>query len=448
MEKKEIIKLTLPSSYFEEWNEDKSLKCVMVCHDQDIDRRILQQVAALKKINVKSLIIALSHKAEDVLEKIDDVFIHRIGLSKIIPDCPAYWFYQKWHYKIGFSKKLKQSVKDYFHKINWNFYKFLLLSIYRCPSINNPIPFDFCFASALNCYEADFFIAHDLPALKASVDRAKELSVPVAYDSHEYYYQQKVFSAYQKKLMQKRENEYIKECDLIITINETFSYIFKEKTKKENSIVIFNAHKFHNVNKTKTLHELIHKNEDEKIILFQGGLLKNRNIENLIHGFSLLQKEKVNLVFMGPSDIAFKDKLARKYVNLCNKSLFFLESIPQDLLLNITSTATFGVIPYMPCDINTKYCTPNKFFEFIQAELPILYNSRLLEVTKLANQVKGGCFGYDLSSPKLIKNAFEQVLIKISESDRLTLSKAKEIFSWENEEKKFLSAIQKTMEKK
>lgn len=445
MEKENIVKLATPSAFFEDWNALNSQKCIMVCHDQDIDRRILQEAEALEKLDIKILIIALSQNNDDTLEKIGNLYIHRISLAKIIPDCPAYWHYQKWHYRIGGSSKFGTKIKNKLHKVNWQIYKLLLLSLYRSPTINNPMPFDFCFKEALNCYDADIIFAHDLPALKASCDRAQELGIPIFYDSHEYYHQQKVFSRYQKKIMIKREDEYLKKCDRVITINETFAENFDRRAGQKKSFVIFNCHKLHRIKKNHSLHDMIGKKKSERIILFQGGALKNRNVETLVEGFSLLKKEKVNLVFMGPFDPKLREQFIQKYNEIYKKSLFFLDSIPQDKLLDVTSTATFGVIPYRPCDFNTLYCTPNKFFEFIQAELPILYNSELLELSKLAKKLRGAGFGYDLSTPKKVKQAFEKMLARNLKADKVALAKAKDRFSWEHEEKTIIKEVIRTL---
>ena len=38
----------------------------------------------------------------------------------------------------------------------------------------------------------------------------------------------------------------------------------------------------------------------------------------------------------------------------------------------LTAGADLGVIPYQPVDLNHDLCSPNKFFEFVQAGVPVV----------------------------------------------------------------------------
>ena len=57
-----------------------------------------------------------------------------------------------------------------------------------------------------------------------------------------------------------------------------------------------------------------------------------------------------------------------------------MKRVPQKELLDYTAGADFGIIPYPAIDLNTKYCTPNKMFEFVSAEIPIIANKDLITV--------------------------------------------------------------------
>ena len=54
--------------------------------------------------------------------------------------------------------------------------------------------------------------------------------------------------------------------------------------------------------------------------------------------------------------------------------IHFLDPVSQDELLSWTAGADIGIVPYPPIDLNSRLCTPNKLFEFIVAEVPILAN--------------------------------------------------------------------------
>ena len=56
------------------------------------------------------------------------------------------------------------------------------------------------------------------------------------------------------------------------------------------------------------------------------------------------------------------------------KRIHFMDAVSQEELLFWTASADVGIIPYQAVDLNNYYCSPNKLFEFMQAQLPILAN--------------------------------------------------------------------------
>ena len=47
-----------------------------------------------------------------------------------------------------------------------------------------------------------------------------------------------------------------------------------------------------------------------------------------------------------------------------------MPAVPQAELLEWTAAADIGIIPYQPVDLNTRFCSPNKLFEYIAAGIP------------------------------------------------------------------------------
>ena len=189
-----------PTLCHHRWFELNQKKCIMICHDQKIDRRIIQQAISLEKIGVKTLIVSLSFDEEDALDTQDNILIHRVGTNKIIPNCPAFLFHKRIQLTLYNFKFLHKEILRFFHIINNVLYKITKLLIYRCNVINHPLPFNECFYRAASLYkDACFVMAHDLPSLKAAGDIAEKFNVPLLYDAHELYPDQNVFSSYQKK---------------------------------------------------------------------------------------------------------------------------------------------------------------------------------------------------------------------------------------------------------
>jgi hypothetical protein len=69
-----------------------------------------------------------------------------------------------------------------------------------------------------------------------------------------------------------------------------------------------------------------------------------------------------------------------------------------------------GVIPYQPVDLNTRYCSPNKLFDFIECAVPIVAN----DLPYLRRIVGGDGLGVvaRLDGPESYADALNRVLTR------------------------------------
>lgn len=484
--KQGLISSLIPKKILEEWNlQTERKKVVMICHDQELDRRVGQQIEILNSLGMQVLLVCLSKTNEDSIEKIHDFFyIHRFGLNQIIPDCAAYWSFYKRHHYIenminrlnwnlrnislpnqesknvsikNFVKKCNGTLKNllrssirlpinYFYKkrvfsrFNSLLYKFHLALKYRPRGIYMPLPFDLMFYHTARPYHADLIISYDLPALKAGSLLAEKKGVPLLYDAHEFYYEQKAFSALQKKMMREAEQEYIKKCSAVITINDTFAELMKRKYNISLPYIIHNVSKMAPTYKSDILRTRLNISKNDTIGLYQGGVFKNRNIKEMIKGVLALKRNDFHLVILGIYEPSFKQEI--ETIVSKNKNIHLLEAVPQEELIQVSSSADFGIIPYPACDFNTTYCTPNKMFEFIQSELPILYNNQLLQVKKILSEFQECTVGADFNSRKSITKSLEKMIQLDKKKAKENLRQQKKKFSWENESALFIDIIQ------
>ncbi len=134
---------------------------VMLCHDQMIDRRIIHQARSLTAAGWAGIIVAVSSDADDHIETAEGVPVHRIGLARIIPDCPVYWRQQNRQRLIQWWGRWQGLL----HKLDQWWYAAELRTVYHCRSVTYPLPFDRCYYAAAKHYRAGVIVAHDLPAL-------------------------------------------------------------------------------------------------------------------------------------------------------------------------------------------------------------------------------------------------------------------------------------------
>ncbi len=329
-------------------------KILMLAHDSRIDRRILDEARTLIGNGWEVTVIAGPPPEPNYTwdeECYPDVKILRLPLRKeeLTP--------------------LPEEIKKYaFSEVNWS-------DIF--PHFNS-----FIKMGLMN--RADIIVAHDLPQLPAAVTLASIFKSYVVYDSHELYPQQFAHGKRKRDLYSEVEEYLINYVDQVITVSDSFSKFISIKYQITPPEVILNAPAIESsilpIKKTNIIKENLGLLKSDKVLLYQGGVsfLKGdvRNLEKLLLAMEYVENENIKLVFMGTKGFRFDDFIQiAKTKKLYNRKFFYHESVPQDKLLNYTTSADAGIIPYPHVDFNTYFCSPNKLFEFIVAGLPILANS-------------------------------------------------------------------------
>ena len=113
--------------------------------------------------------------------------------------------------------------------------------------------------------------------------------------------------------------------------------------------------------------------------------------------------------------------------------------------MHYTPHADLGIIPYQdqPGLLNTTYCTPNKLFEFIEAQLPICAS----DLPELKNIVAAHGIGdaYDLSAAEQIADAIRDCRNRIAAGEFPLASRevARREFSWKAQACKLLEIYER-----
>ena len=174
----------------------------------------------------------------------------------------------------------------------------------------------------------------------------------------------------------------------------------------------------------------------KRIILYQGALNIGRGIEQTIKAMKYI--ENTIFLIVGDGDIAHELKKLVKNENL-NKKVRFIGKIPFRDLAAYTQIADIGIILLeSELSLNYHFALPNRIFDYIQAELPIIA-SNLPEISKI---VSGNDIGI-LVSDMIPENLAKEINNLLKDQNRYQQIKAnlksiKEKYCWEQEEKKLL----------
>ena len=361
----------------------------MLCHDQDIDRRILAQAGSLIENGHTVTLLALSKDGKASSESNPNgLTIVRIGLHEIIPENSIYKGYLHRNdrllavfnqlSKINSLSVLARLLYTGGIKGNWFIYKLLLKCYYRGSNIDDPLPFRSSFFRAGESIDADVIHVHDLPALQAGAELATEKQAHFVYDAHELYPEQKAFSKKQRLICSKNESTFIKQANLVFTVNDSIAEEMAVRYSINKPKVLLNAldpdPSFDPTAEYDLLRQKLNLSPRKRILLFQGGFSPNRNLDKLVKAMRYVADQHVVLVMLGFG--SYRDTLEKvaQRNNYLGSRVYFLDAVPQSELVQHSASADVGIIPYPHVDLNSYFCTPNKLFEFIQAGLPILAN--------------------------------------------------------------------------
>ena len=169
----------------------------------------------------------------------------------------------------------------------------------------------------------------------------------------------------------------------------------------------------------------------KKIILYQGALNLGRGLEYTIKAMQYIKNAQ--LVLAGEGDLTGKLKTLANNLNV-NDQVTFLGRIPLEEMKFITPQADLGLSVEEDLGLNYRYALPNKLFDYIQQEVPVIV-SNLPEMKRIVNQYQIGLI-LEKHDPQLMAKQFEFALFdsKFRKKIKTNITHAANELCWENEE--------------
>lgn len=181
------------------------------------------------------------------------------------------------------------------------------------------------------------------------------------------------------------------------------------------------------------------KEAKEKFIIYQGAVNEARGLENLIAAMAYVDAP---LHIYGDGNI-YDKVVALIKENKLEHKIFLKEKLSPQELQNITPTAHVGINLIEPLGLNQLYSLANKFFDYIQAGTPQL-TMNFPEYKKVNEQFEVAVLADNVEvneiAEKLNLLLHDNVLYERLKANCL---QAKEVFHWQNEEKKLLNFYQR-----
>lgn len=275
-------------------------------------------------------------------------------------------------------------------------------------------------------------VSCDLDTLAANYLVSVLRGCTLIYDSHEYFtevpeLQNRKFT---RNFWLRLEKFILPKIKYAYTVSESIAKEYNEKYKVEFKVIRNLPIKKTDI----TLYPLPENLLAKKKILYQGAINVGRGLEQMMEVVKELNDDIV-LIIAGEGDLY--DQLKRKADSEELKDkIFFTGRIPHEKLAGLTIQADMGISLEEDFGKNYKFALPNKLFDYIQAEIPVLV-SDLPEMRRIVENYNIGMIK-DSDEKEKIKHMIKNILY--NEAARKVwkegLSRAASDLSWEKEKEK------------
>jgi glycosyltransferase involved in cell wall biosynthesis len=233
------------------------------------------------------------------------------------------------------------------------------------------------------------------------------------------------------------EKRIFKKLHCFITVNKSLLNYFDKIYHIPNSLIIMNFPYLKSQTKIEKIDFRKKYNWEGKSVIFiyQGVLNYGRGIKLFIKSLSITNN-RYKLVILGDGPIKNEISTLINELNLENR----VKTIPMVSLnkyLNYTSAADFGLNLLEPINKSKEFASPNKLFEYIHRDKPVLC-SNTYENKLVIEKYNVGL---------MTENSMEEIsknIVKLSQDNNIVKKEfnlAKNEFNWERQEKKLLEII-------
>ena len=280
----------------------------------------------------------------------------------------------------------------------------------------------------------DVIHCNDLDTLLVGVLAKKHFGCRLIYDAHEFYpfsdpdsiwLDIKVFSVIEQLL--------VGHADAVVTVNPILADLMRTAYGLGTVYAVPNAEPWVEGRRQTGVNPTTAHANGRVSFLFQGRFASERGINEIVQAWAKVNGDKAVLFLRGPHNIwrqAAIDLAMR--LGILNKSVFFLDAVTEDQLVEAARDGDVGIVPYKPATINDRFCCPNKLSQYLHAGLMVISND-LPFVKSVIEEAQAGLSysSADLSSfvDLVHRIADDPDLLRRSQANALKY--ARETFNWQ-----------------
>jgi glycosyltransferase involved in cell wall biosynthesis len=247
------------------------------------------------------------------------------------------------------------------------------------------------------------------------------------YDSHEYFTEAEGLTGrgFVRSIWEKIERFAVPKADVFITVNESIADIYSTIYHRFVHVL----RNMPNVSSGQVDGKVPELNFQGEFVLLQGAYIDpDRGGIELVQAFEFIHNKKLLVVGSGRDVPNMKSMVRAKGLS---EKVVFLDRLPPEELRELTKRAWLGVSLDKPIHLNYALSLPNKVFDYIHAEIPVLV-SPLIELKRLVDTYQVGIVLKEVSPTSIA-----ETINALSDEQRMKFCsnarRAKLELVWEND---------------
>ena len=272
----------------------------------------------------------------------------------------------------------------------------------------------------------DILFANDVDTILPNYLVSRIFSKKLIFDSHELFSEipELVERPKVRAVWKWIENRTIPKLKNCITVSESIAEYYKDAYQTIFTVI----RNFPEREPSNSTEYHIPELTDKYVIIYQGSLNVGRGLELMIETMNLL--DQTVFLIVGDGDISGRLHALVKELKIEDKVLFLGRKRPSDLK-RITPLADVGISLEEDIGLNYRYALPNKLFDYIQAEIPLVV-SDLPEMKRVVLDHDLGLV-FEERTPENLANTISSILQNGKDHWKNQLKRASEEFVWEQE---------------
>lgn len=287
----------------------------------------------------------------------------------------------------------------------------------KLPESINRIVSLFTWAHYTRTFNADIISGHDISGLLigyiSNLLKPKSRKAKLVYDAHEFEIGRSGNrSAFTKWIVPHMEKFLMKRCVFSTVVNDAIADELQRMYKlRERPVVVRSTPSIWKIDPD--VCQAVRKNLFEKfggeyfLLMYHGGVLRGRGIETLLQAVQV--NKRVCFIILGNGEETYISELKSRVEELdITDRVIFHEAVALTELWKFIGASDVGMITIPATSLSYYHMLPNKFFENIQSETPVIA-SNFPVISQLINQYGIGLL-CDPENPETILNCIDRMM--------------------------------------